>query len=60
MKDTEFKEQLLKMASEIRSIAEDMKEQKMEKEAAESTDFSIGSLGQPKPSTDPIMDFLFS
>jgi len=60
MKDTEFKEQLLKLASEIRGIASDMKEQEMEKKAMDGEDFSIGSLGQRKPSSDPIMDFLFS
>ena len=58
MLDTEFKDELLKLASDIRSIASEIQEQ--EKVAAELQDFSLGAVGGAKKSSDPLMDFIFS
>ena len=58
MLDTDFRDELLKLASDIRSMASEIQEQ--EKVAAESQDFSLGAVGGVKKSTDPLMDFIFS
>ena len=62
MVDKDFKEELLKLASEIRGIASDIKEQEQEHEkvAADSQDFSLGAVGGAQKGSDPLLDFILS
>jgi len=67
MAETNYKEQLLKLASDIREIAVTLQEQEKlasgsmrEKTASQSQDFSLGAVGGPKKSMDPLMEFIFS
>jgi len=65
MAETDYKEQLLKLAGDIRDIAASLQEQEKlasgtMREKVASQDFSLGAVGGPKKSLDPLMEFIFS
>lgn len=67
MDNNDFKEGLLKVAGELRGLADALREQSAqearEKTAAvsfESQDLSLGEIGGAQPSTDPLTDFCLS
>jgi hypothetical protein len=68
MNSTEFKAELLKVASSLRdistSLATEEKQAEQEQESRTKTaserDFSFGDVGGAKRSSDPLMDFIFS
>lgn len=63
----EFKDALLKVAEELREVAQELrsesaqpeqqKEASMQKQASSEESFSMGSLGRPNPASDPLMEF---
>jgi hypothetical protein len=68
MNSTEFKAELLKVASSLRDISTSLateekqaaQEQESQTKTASERDFSFGDVGGAKRSSDPLMDFIFS
>jgi hypothetical protein len=59
----EYKEELLKVAADLRSIAESLKQMESaprHEKRANDPNFSLGEVRPGQSGSDPLMDFIFS